>query len=64
MQASLPTYTQLGMAALLPGKISDIKSDGTVYVDEVSTKGLQNRNKILQSREPDSVALKWKSSLV
>ncbi|WP_242225822.1 BREX-1 system phosphatase PglZ type A [Bacillus cereus group sp. BfR-BA-01358] len=58
MQATLPTYTQLGMAALLPGKISDIASDGTVYVDEISTKGLQNRNKILQSREPDSVALK------
>ncbi|PFA22240.1 TIGR02687 family protein [Bacillus cereus] len=58
MQASLPTYTQLGMAALLPGKISDIANDGTVYVDEISTKGLQNRNKILQSREPDSVALK------
>ncbi|PGR68855.1 BREX-1 system phosphatase PglZ type A [Bacillus cereus] len=58
MQATLPTYTQLGMAALLPGKISDIASDGTVYVDGISTKGLQNRNKILQSREPDSVALK------
>ncbi|WP_369900861.1 BREX-1 system phosphatase PglZ type A [Bacillus manliponensis] len=58
MQASLPTYTQLGMASLLPGRISDIAADGTVYVDGISTKGLQNRNKILQSREPDAVALK------
>jgi uncharacterized protein (TIGR02687 family) len=58
MQASLPTYTQLGMAALLPGKITDIASDGTVFVDGKSTRGLINRNKILQSREPDSIALK------
>lgn len=58
MQATLPTYTQIGMASLLPGKITDIASDGTVFVDEHSTKGLNNRNKILQMHQPDSVALK------
>ncbi|MED3919512.1 BREX-1 system phosphatase PglZ type A [Priestia aryabhattai] len=57
MQATIPTYTQLGMAALLPGKITDISSDGQVFVDGVSTKGIQNRNKILQMHEPDSIAL-------
>jgi uncharacterized protein (TIGR02687 family) len=58
MQATLPTYTQMGMASLLPGKITDIKEDGTIYVNDISTKGLQNRNKILQMHEPDSIALK------
>lgn len=58
MQASLPSYTQLGMASLLPGKITEITSDGTVFVNEISTRGLKNRNKILQSIVPDSVALK------
>ncbi|QCJ42884.1 BREX-1 system phosphatase PglZ type A [Bacillus sp. S3] len=58
MQATLPTYTQIGMASLLPGKITGISSDGTVFVDGFSTKGLNNRNKILQLNEPDSVALK------
>ncbi|MEW5323831.1 BREX-1 system phosphatase PglZ type A [Geobacillus thermoleovorans] len=58
MQAVLPTYTQLGMAALLPGNVTEIKEDGTVYVNGMSTKGLSNRNKILQMYEPDSIALK------
>ncbi|GGE54794.1 BREX-1 system phosphatase PglZ type A [Priestia taiwanensis] len=58
MQASLPTYTQLGMASLLPGKVTDIAEDGTVYVNELSTKGLKNRNKVLQFAEPDAVTLK------
>ncbi|CAI8826168.1 TIGR02687 family protein [Priestia megaterium] len=57
MQSTVPTYTQVGMAALLPGKITDISSDGQVYVDGVSTKGIQNRNKVLQMHEPGSVAL-------
>ncbi|OOE04647.1 TIGR02687 family protein [Anoxybacillus kestanbolensis] len=58
MQTTLPTYTQLGMASLLPGKITAIKEDGTIYVNDISTKGLQNRNKILQMHEPDSIAFK------
>jgi uncharacterized protein (TIGR02687 family) len=58
VQATLPTYTQIGMASLLPGKLTDIKEDGTIYVNDISTKGLQNRNKILQMHEPDSIALK------
>lgn len=58
MQATLPSYTQIGMASLLPGKITDVRADRTVYVNDVSTKGLQNRNRILQMHEPDSIALK------
>ncbi|MCF1459079.1 MAG: BREX-1 system phosphatase PglZ type A [Shewanella sp.] len=52
----LPSYTQLGMAALLPHKALSYQpfstygaSGGTaVYVDGISSQGLDNRNAILQ----------------
>ena len=56
MQASVPSYTQLGMASLLPGKVSGIKEDGTVEVNGHTTRGLTNREKILQQHEIDSSA--------
>jgi uncharacterized protein (TIGR02687 family) len=46
----LPSYTQLGMAALLPNKelaIADNET-GTVFVDGQSSQGTANRTKILQ----------------
>jgi uncharacterized protein (TIGR02687 family) len=45
----LPSYTQLGMAALLPNKQLAIADDesGTVLVDGQSSQGLANRIKIL-----------------
>ena len=45
----LPSYTQLGMAALLPGKVLTISGNetGTVMVDGQSSRGLANRIKIL-----------------
>ena len=49
MFGSLPSYTQLGMASLLPNtslEISDNKS-ATVFVDDMSSQGLENRKKIL-----------------
>lgn len=47
----LPSYTQLGMASLLPHKslYYDDKGNSTVYVDDVSSQGLSQRDKILQS---------------
>lgn len=47
----LPSYTQLGMAALLPNKelaIADNET-GTVLVDGQSSQGTANRTKILQT---------------
>jgi len=49
MFGSLPSYTQLGMASLLPNtslEIADNKS-ATVFVDGISSQGLENRKKIL-----------------
>lgn len=47
----LPSYTQLGMAALLPNKNLEIANNetGTVLVDGQSSQGTTNRTKILQS---------------
>lgn len=47
----LPSYTQLGMAALLPNKTLAIADNdsGTVLVDGQSSQGTANRTKILQS---------------
>ena len=48
--AAAPTYTQLGMAALLPHETLTISSDGSsVYADGVSTQGIVNREKILKN---------------
>ena len=51
MLSMLPSYTQLGMAALLPHKelaLADNDS-GTVLVNGQPSAGMENRNKILQS---------------
>lgn len=53
----IPSYTQLGMASLLPGENITIDNKGTVYKDGLSTKGLENRNKIINKYVEDSVAL-------
>jgi uncharacterized protein (TIGR02687 family) len=46
--ASLPSYTQLGMASLLPHKeISFKKGSDSVEVDGMSSSGIQGRTKIL-----------------
>lgn len=47
----LPSYTQLGMAALLPNKTLAIADNetGTVLIDGKSSQGTDNRTKILQS---------------
>jgi uncharacterized protein (TIGR02687 family) len=46
----LPSYTQLGMAALLPGAQLGINpADGTAVVDGQSASGTDNRDKILKS---------------
>jgi TIGR02687 family protein len=43
----LPSYTQLGMAALLPHQELTLLKDGNVLVNGQSAQGLENRSKIL-----------------
>ena len=52
MVGSLPSYTALGMAALLPNKELMIHTDGSVKVDGQSSAGLENRNLVLSSGYP------------
>ena len=49
--AMLPSYTQLGMAALLPNRSLTFVDDnsGTVLVDGQKSQGTANRNKILKT---------------
>ena len=51
MLSMLPSYTQLGMAALLPNKSISIADNdtATVIVDDQYSNGTSNRNKILQT---------------
>ncbi|WP_223428380.1 BREX-1 system phosphatase PglZ type A [Tateyamaria pelophila] len=49
MLSALPSYTQLGMASLLPNKALKISEDSSVFDGEVSTQGRVNREKILDT---------------
>ena len=64
MVGVLPSFTQLGIAALLPNeKLSFDGKDDSVYVDGISSKGTLNRDKILKSRNPKSVYIDSESFL-
>ena len=53
----LPSYTGLGMAALLPHDEIKINDKFQVIVDGVNSDGIENRNKILQNSQEDSIAV-------
>jgi len=58
MAAALPSYTQLGIASLLPHEtLSFDAKDATVYVDHQSSAGTKNRDKILKAHFEKSVYL-------
>lgn len=54
MLSSVPSYTQLGMASLLPHKELEMGADGAVFIENhTSTQGLLNREKILKNAISD-----------
>ena len=64
MLSMQPSYTQLGMAALLPNKeLSYEKPQDEVFADGISTKGTENRKKVLSTRVPQSLAISSKEFL-
>ena len=64
MLSSLPSYTQLGMASLLPHKQLSIQNkNDIVYVDKKSSAGTINRNKILKSYDENSMAIGYEDFL-
>ncbi len=55
---SLPSYTQLGMASLLPHTHLTFEDQSEiVFADGVSTKGTPNRTKVLQKSYAGSIAI-------
>ncbi|MCP1663285.1 uncharacterized protein (TIGR02687 family) [Methanocalculus sp. AMF5] len=59
MTGSLPSYTKLGMASLLPHTNIGFKKDH-IFVDGINSDGIANREKILLKYEKESLALNFK----
>lgn len=62
MISALPSYTQLGMAALLPNKHLTIDGDSSVTSFGMPTKGTANREKILGMGRPGDRVKAMKAS--
>ncbi|WP_434581468.1 BREX-1 system phosphatase PglZ type A [Sulfurimonas sp. NW15] len=64
MLSSLPSYTQLGMASLLPHKELSIKDkNDIVFADDKSSSGMANRDKILKSYDENAFAIGYEDFL-
>ena len=64
MLSTQPSYTQLGMAALLPNRqLSYEKQQDEVFADGLSTKGTTARQKVLEQRVIKSLAISAKDFL-
>jgi uncharacterized protein (TIGR02687 family) len=63
MVSTLPSYTQLGMASLLPHLKLSITDDDTghVQLDGLPTSGLENRRKVLEANAKGSRISAWRA---
>ena len=60
MQGLVPSYTKLGMAALLPNKeLSRVQDSDDILVDGLSSSRIKDRELLLQNENPDSIAVKY-----
>jgi uncharacterized protein (TIGR02687 family) len=60
MSGVIPSYTQLGMAALLPNEKIELFADGSVLVDNQPSSGIENRAKILsKAHQEKATAVKF-----
>lgn len=59
IQGVLPSYTKLGMAALLPNDTIEIDDKYNVIVNGINSSGTENRDKILKSDNPKSLAINF-----
>jgi len=59
MAGCLPSYTKLGMAALLPHTILEFQKEH-ILVDGMNADGIENREKILTRTKEESIALRFK----
>ena len=63
MQAIFPSITKFGMAALLPGRKITVDEDMSVYAEELPTSSTQERERVLCSSNPNSVAIQYNDVL-
>ena len=60
MQGLVPSYTKLGMAALLPNKeLSRVKDSDDILVDGQVSSSIKDREILLQKDNPDSIVIKY-----
>lgn len=59
MMSTLPSYTRLGMAALLPHKSLVMKDDYEIYADDILCNDLNGRQTVLQNHCKDSVCVQF-----
>ncbi len=59
MMSTLPSYTRLGMAALLPHKTLVMKDNYEVYADDVLCNDLAERQTVLQGHNKDGVCVQF-----
>lgn len=65
--SALPSYTQLGMASLLPSGGSDFaisEKDATVSIGGISTQGTANRDKLLKDAIGDNACARQAKSIL
>lgn len=61
MLSTMPSYTRLGMSALLPHQKLELTDDGQELVDGNYCIDLASREKVLQSRQPESCCVQFDS---
>jgi len=61
--SSLPSFTQLGMAALLPHKKLSQEDSDLIFVDGKNSSGVNNRDKILKSYSDSFMAIGYEDYL-
>jgi conserved hypothetical protein TIGR02687 len=61
MLGVVPSYTALGMAALLPHKSITVTDKADIIIDGISTKGTENREKILKTVKKESIATTYEN---
>lgn len=59
MLSTLPSYTRLGMAALLPHKTLSLAEDFEVFADNQPCNNILNRQNILKSYCPNSICVQY-----
>lgn len=61
MLGVIPSYTALGMAALLPHKSITVTDNADIVIGGISTKGTENREKILKLVKEEAVAITYEN---